>query len=278
MTLKQQTIGFIGAGNMAEAIIGGLIPAGVPAGNVVIADPNRERCAHLQQQFAVQVAADNQALIGQADVVVLAVKPQLMREVLTPLAVPLQQARPLLISVAAGISLALLKTWSGGVCPLVRVMPNTPALVRAGISGLFADGAVSDAQRQLADDIMRAVGEVVWVDSEALIDSVTAVSGSGPAYFFLMIEALQAAALTHGLNDEQARQLAQQTALGAAKLASASELSAAVLRERVTSPGGTTEAALASFQQSGFREAVNQAVDAAVRRSRELADMAKENQ
>ena len=209
---------------------------------------------------------------------VLAVKPQVMRDVLVALASTITQAHPLLISVAAGVTSRSIEKWSGGGSSLVRVMPNTPALIRSGVSALFANPDVTDEQRNIAESIMRAVGTTVWVDEESLMDSVTAVSGSGPAYFFYVMQAIENAAKKEGLDHDTARLLTIETALGAARLALESDESPGVLQERVTSPGGTTEAGIAILDSEKVNEAFEQAVSAAGNRSRELAMLLDEGE
>lgn len=272
--MKSLKIGFVGAGNMAQAIFGGLIKKGTPAKQLVIYEPNQALAETLQQQFGVFLAADNAEVFSTCDVIVLAVKPQIMSSVLIDVQGLALKKDAFIISIAAGSAIAQMQAWLGADHPLVRVMPNTPALVGAGISGLFASAQVSEAQKQIAESIMRAVGSVIWVDREALIDSVTAVSGSGPAYFFYYIEALERAALEVGLEAEQARLLSLETAFGAAKLALESDVSAAVLRERVTSPGGTTAAALEVLNRDDVAATLVKAVKAAADRAKELATLA----
>ena len=272
--MKSLKIGFVGAGNMAQAIFGGLIKEGTPAKQLVIYEPNQALAETLQQQFGVFLAADNAEVFSTCDVIVLAVKPQIMSSVLIDVQGLALKKDAFIISIAAGSAIAQMQAWLGADHPLVRVMPNTPALVGAGISGLFASAQVSEAQKQIAESIMRAVGSVIWVDREALIDSVTAVSGSGPAYFFYYIEALERAALEVGLEAEQARLLSLETAFGAAKLALESDVSAAVLRERVTSPGGTTAAALEVLNRDDVAATLVKAVKAAADRAKELATLA----
>lgn len=267
-------IGFIGAGNMAQAIIGGLLKTGTAAGAVSVFDPNTDLTEQLRSSLGIQVANGNTELFESCDVIVLAVKPQVMKSVLQTIRGAGLKPGAFLISVAAGIPIAMMQAWLGQQVPLVRVMPNTPALVGAGVSGLYASEEIDEQQKRSAESILRAVGSVVWVDEEALIDSVTAVSGSGPAYFFYFIEALQQAALDNGLNPEQARLLSLETAFGAAKLALESNADAATLRERVTSPGGTTEAALQVFEKHELSAIIRKAVEAAAERGRELARQA----
>ncbi|MBA1276481.1 MULTISPECIES: pyrroline-5-carboxylate reductase [Pseudomonadaceae] len=266
-------IAFIGAGNMAASLIGGLRAQGIPAASICASDPGTDKRDELAATHGVEAFADNgQALTG-TDVVVLAVKPQVMQAVCRDLAAHLQPNQ-LIVSIAAGINCASLQTWLGEQTPraIVRCMPNTPSLLRQGVSGLYANAQVSDAQRQQAEHLLSAVGLALWLDKEELIDAVTAVSGSGPAYFFLLIEAMTAAGEQMGLPRATAAQLTLHTALGAARMACESDVEAAELRRRVTSPNGTTEAAIKAFQTSGFEALVQQAMNAAARRSAELAE------
>lgn len=266
-------IAFIGAGNMAASLIGGLRAQGVEASSICASDPGADKCAELHAAHGIDTFADNAEAVAGADVVVLAVKPQVMQAVCRDLAPHLQPGQ-LIVSIAAGIGCASLQAWLGDQEPraLVRCMPNTPALLRQGVSGLVANAEVSDRQKQQAEQLLSAVGLVVWLDKEELIDAVTAVSGSGPAYFFLLIEAMTAAGEQLGLPRETAAQLTLQTALGAARMACEGDVDAAELRRRVTSPNGTTEAAIKAFQAGGFESLVEQAVNAAARRSAELAE------
>lgn len=265
-------LSFIGAGNMARSLIGGLIADGWDPAGISVSDPDTQQLSSLGAHFRVHTDTSNQAVAAAADVVVLAVKPQVLKEVAEDLAASIETARPLVISIAAGVRAPDLDRWLGGRCALVRCMPNTPALVQSGATALFANAAVSSQQRDLAETILRAVGLAIWVDDEDLMDAVTALSGSGPAYFFLVIEALQEAGRNLGLNDKTARLLALQTAFGAAKMALESTDDAAVLRQRVTSPGGTTEKALAVLEDGHLRVLFNDALTAARDRSRELAE------
>lgn len=264
-------LAFIGAGNMASALIGGLVKQGFAAQQITASDPYPAMLEKLKAVAPVSVTGDNIAAVANADVVVLAVKPQVMKQVLEPLAATLQAKRPLIISIAAGIEIASIERWLGGALPIVRCMPNTPALVQLGATGLFANAAVSAAQRELADSILRAVGIALWVDSEAQLDAVTAVSGSGPAYFFLVMEAMQAAGEQLGLSSETAKMLTLQTALGAARMALDADVDTAELRRRVTSPNGTTERAIASFERDNLREIFVRALTDCRDRSQELA-------
>lgn len=264
-------ITFIGGGNMATALIGGLQRQAPGVHDIAVVEPDAAKCGELAQQFGVRAAMDLQLAAG-ADVVVLAVKPQQLRDVALGLA-PLLAPATLVISIAAGIRLADLQRWLGGHDRLVRVMPNTPALVGAGVSGVFAAAAVDAEGRAAAEAILAAVGSVVWVDTEGQIDAVTAVSGSGPAYVFYFIESLQAAAEAQGFAPAAARQLALETFAGAVRLAQHSPEEAAVLRARVTSKGGTTERAIGIMDDAGLKATIARAVDGAAERSRELADM-----
>ena len=261
---------FIGGGNMAAALIGGLTKRGVSAKHLVAADPSPEQLARLEQSFGVLTSTDNASAVRDAEVVVIAVKPQQIRAVCQGLA-PVLNSRPLVISVAAGIPHAALSRWLGSDVPVVRTMPNRPALNGFGATGLYAPASVGAAHRALAESIMAAVSATVWVDHESQMDTVTALSGSGPAYFFLFMEALEAAARERGLPADVAHQLTLATAYGAARMARESRDSLATLREQVTSKGGTTAAALAVLDAAGLRAIVAHAVAAADRRSAELA-------
>ncbi len=268
---KPITITFIGAGNMARSLIVGLLQ---DQANVAlrVADPDQNQLDAIRKHWpAVVATTDNREAIQNADVVVLAVKPQIMRDVAEEIAAQAQLSRPLVITIAAGIRADSLNNWLGGNLPIVRCMPNTPALVQAGATGLVANAVVSDNQRSLAESILRAVGITVWFDNERYLDTVTAVSGSGPAYFFLVMEAMQAAAEKMGLGAEEAKLLVVQTALGAARLALESGDLPAELRRKVTSKGGTTEAALKVLNEGSLTELFIQALQAAESRSRELA-------
>ncbi|MFT7403488.1 MAG: pyrroline-5-carboxylate reductase [Zhongshania sp.] len=269
--MEEMKIGFIGGGNMASSIIGGLVASGVTASNIWASDPNADSLAKLREVAAVHTGSDNNALISQVNVVILAVKPQLMKVVALDIAAAVQTHQPLIITIAAGVTSASLATWLGGSPAIVRCMPNTPALVRSGATGLYANDQVSAAQRVQASTILEAVGLALWVDNEAQLDAVTAVSGSGPAYFFLVMEAMQAAGRDMGLSAEVAQQLTLQTALGAAKMAVASDVDAGELRRRVTSPKGTTERAITILEDGGLRQLFAHALDGARVRAEELA-------
>lgn len=254
---------------MASSLIGGLLAQGTPAAHICASEPSAERRAQIAQQFGIQTFADNQQACAEADIIILAVKPQIMRQVCEALAGQLNNQQ-LIISIAAGVTTSSLAQWLQHNS-IVRCMPNTPALVQQGISGLFAAEPVSAEQKQAAEHILNAVGTAVWLQEEQQIDAVTAVSGSGPAYFFLLVEAMVQAGVKLGLDEQTAKQLAQQTALGAASMLCASSLSAAELRQQVTSPQGTTDAAIRSFQAAGFESMVSEALTAAAQRSAELA-------
>lgn len=263
-------ISFIGAGNMANSIIGGLIAHGMPSENIFASDPNEQNLNKVVQSYGVTAARTNAAAVEQSDVIILAVKPQVMREVCTELAVQIPVGA-LVISIAAGISCGSLARWLGNGQAIIRCMPNTPALVAEGASALFANATTSEQQKEIADSILSAVGTVSWVEEEGLIDAVTAVSGSGPAYFFLVMEAMTNAGVQQGLARETAESLAIQTALGAARLAKESDVDVAELRRRVTSPNGTTERAIAAFEEHKLRDIFAIAMQACADRSRELA-------
>ncbi len=269
--MNSSKIAFIGAGNMANSLIRGLLSKGAAPANLLAFDVDAEKLQLLQTECGIGIGTMAE-IAAQADVLVLAVKPQVMPEVCSELAALLSNRPCLLISIAAGIPLLSLQQWLGAETAIVRSMPNTPALVSAGASGLFANAHTSAVQKQLAEDILQAVGIVCWVPQESDIDTVTALSGSGPAYFFLLMEAMEASALKLGLSSETARQLTLQTALGAALLALDSDVPPSELRKRVTSPGGTTEQAIITFQNKGFAELVYEAMQAARQRSVELAE------
>ena len=266
-----QKIGFIGGGNMASSLISGLIASGHSPRHLWVSDINPDTLKALAENLNVNTSASNDAVINEVDVVVLAVKPQTLSSVAKSAAALIQQKHPLIVSIAAGISQQSLSQWLGTETAIVRCMPNTPALVLTGATALHANTKVTDEQRNLAENIMRSVGIALWVDDESELDAVTAVSGSGPAYYFLLMEAMEKAALELGLNEVTARLLVQQTALGAAKIALESSESPEQLRKRVTSPGGTTQRAIETFEQGGFTELVSKALHAARDRSIEMS-------
>ncbi|HEY0060593.1 MAG TPA: pyrroline-5-carboxylate reductase [Telluria sp.] len=264
-------ISFIGGGNMASALIAGLAGKLTSGELIHVVDPNAEALDKLRLAHGVTTANSIGPELAACDIIVLAVKPQQMRDVAAALK-PHLNANPLILSIAAGIRAADLARWLGGYGAIVRTMPNTPALIGRGITGMVATDGVSAPQRIAADQVMQAVGATVWLDNEALIDPVTAVSGSGPAYVFFFIEAMQQAAVEMGLSAEQGRQLALATFAGAAQLAVQSDDSVPVLRQKVTSKGGTTHAAITSMEQSGVKEKIVEAMKAAAARGRELGE------
>jgi pyrroline-5-carboxylate reductase len=263
-------ITFIGGGNMACSLIGGLVAGGADPETVVVSEPDAERRAAVRDRFGVCVTDDNRAAADGARAVVLAIKPQVAALVARGLAPVSGEA--LYLSVIAGIRLTDMRRWLGGNATIVRAMPNTPALLGCGISAQFAEDAVDEQTRDLAEKIMRAAGAVIWVDEETLLDPVTALSGSGPAYFFLLMEAMAEAGQALGLSVDDARLLTLETALGAARMAMESDCDLSELRRRVTSPGGTTAAALEVLQSAGVPAAVRRAIEAARDRAGELAD------
>ncbi len=269
--MESTKIGFIGAGNMANSLIRGLIAKGSMPENLWASDLDGSKLQLLAQDCGIHTGS-NTDIAHNCSVIVLAVKPQVMKDVCVALAADLGQRDVLLISIAAGISTAHLENWFGKSAAIVRCMPNTPALVGMGATGLFANSGVSEAQRQLAQEVLSAVGFATWVDRDSDIDAVTAVSGSGPAYFFLFMEAMQAAAKEMGLSEDLARALTYHTAAGAAALAQHSEEDIATLRRNVTSPGGTTEQAILQFEKGDLRGLVAKALQAAKTRSIELAE------
>ncbi len=265
--MEEAKLAFIGAGNIAQAIIGGLINDGIPHRNILAIDPSADQLERLPDGVRKEITATGQ--LKDIDAIVICVKPNLVGTVLVGLAP--DATGKLVISVAAGITTATITESLGGKPAIIRCMPNTPALVGTGMTGLFASAAVTAVQKKLAETVLGAVGEFIWFDNEADLDAVTAVSGSGPAYFFLVMEAMQQAGESLGLSAATSRQLVLQTALGAARMAAGGSLSAAELRRNVTSPGGTTEAAINSLLAAGIEQTFKTALHAAAERSRELA-------
>lgn len=274
-TNTRPRIAFIGAGNMAGAILRGLIQQGFPADQIWAADPGQEKLDALAKETGVQVTTDNAKAIAAVDLVVLAVKPQMMAQVLEPLQEVFQQHQPLVVSIAAGLTCQTLQGWLGQPLPLVRSMPNTPSLLGAGAAGLYATPEVTDQQKAWVEAISQAVGEAVWVSEESQLEAVTAVSGSGPAYYFLFTEALAAAGEKLGLPAELALKLAETTALGAGRMLSETADTPAELRAKVTSPGGTTAEAIRVFEEQGLSKLVDEAAQAAATRARQLAEELK---
>lgn len=271
--MKNVDIAFIGGGNMARSLIGGLIADGVKPARIWVADPNPASLSDHQNHFGVRTTTDNSQAARQAQVIVLAVKPQVAKAAAQSLAGVLRERPALVISVAAGIRITHLRDWLGEETAIVRCMPNTPALVGSGATALFANPHVTREQKDLAESILRAVGMTLWVDDEDLMDAVTALSGSGPAYFFLVMEAMEQAGVALGLPRQTARLLTLQTAFGAAKMALESTEDVAALRRRVTSPGGTTEQAIRVLEEHGLAAGFEQALRAARQRSIELASL-----
>jgi len=269
---KQPTLAFIGAGNMARAIIGGLLKTGFPADRIWASEPTLDRMDDLKAQ-GLNTTDDNAVAVKNADLIVLAVKPQLLKEVLLPLQSAASTEDKLFVSVAAGITCDSINQWLGGQQAIVRCMPNTPALVGMGASGLYANAQVSEEQKTQADSVLSAVGITAWVDEESLLHAITAVSGSGPAYYFLFMESMINAGIKQGLSREVATQLTLQTARGAAEIACTNDSTPAELCRQVASPKGTTEQAILSFQSQQLDQVVENAMGACADRSHELAKL-----
>lgn len=258
---------------MARSLIAGLLQNDWPAKRICVADPNHGQAEWLRRISPdLILSSDNSVAAEFANVLVFATKPQVLQHIARELAGIVQKQKPLIVSIAAGIHAADIDRWLGGGLPVVRCMPNTPALVQSGATGLFANKDVSEAQKELAERLLRSVGTTVWLNEEQQLDAVTALSGSGPAYIFLVIEAMQAAGEQLGLSPQTARMLSIETAFGAARLALESEDEVAVLRERVTSKGGTTEQALAVLENGDLRDLFYNAIKAAEKRAQELAE------
>lgn len=264
-------IGFIGSGNMSRSLIGGLISSGVKPGSIYASDINTEALSALTTDFDIQACDDNQQLLDNCSIIVLSVKPQVMKTVVRELDTR-NKTGAMFITIAAGIRIESIQRWLEQDAAIVRAMPNTPALVQTGATALYANTYTSEAQKQAAESILRAVGLALWVEEESHMDAVTALSGSGPAYLFMVMEAMEEAGIKLGLSQETSRLLAIQTAFGAAKLALEIEESPATLRERVTSPGGTTEQAIRVLAESDLKGIFNNAMTAARDRAIELAD------
>lgn len=269
--MKQLEIAFIGAGNMASSIIGGLIEQGMSASQLRAADPFPESLQRLRDATGIVTHTDNNAAIEGANVVILAVKPQVMAEVLADISATVARQNTLVISIAAGITIASMERGLGDSTAIVRCMPNTPALLQAGATALYANPHTRDDQVAAAQQILAAVGTTSWVDEEPQLDAVTALSGSGPAYFFLFMEAMMNAGVKLGLDADTSRQLAIQTGLGACRMAAEGEVDLLELRRRVTSPGGTTQAAVESFEAQDLRGIIETAMQAALDRAQEMA-------
>lgn len=272
--MQQRTIAFIGAGNMSRAIISGLLASGYSPDNIIASNPSLPKLEKLNEDFGIQITQDNADAASRADVVVLAVKPQLMEQMCSALSQQTNLKGKLFISIAAGIPSARLKQMLGGDYPLVRTMPNTPSALGKGMTGLFAESDVTELDKSFAGDLMKAVGEIAWVEQESGIDAVIAAAGSSPAYFFLFLEAMEAKAKALGFDDKTARTLVQQAMLGAAEMVCHNpDLELSELRAQVTSKGGTTAKAIEYFQQQGLEDTVADAMQAAVNRAREMSDL-----
>jgi len=256
---------------MASSIIGGLIESGHPARRISAADPFPASLERLQEIAPVTVCSDNAQAVDSADVIILAVKPQVMAEATASIATAVQSNGAVVISIAAGVTITSMLARLGPRAAVVRCMPNTPALLGCGASGLFANGNCSQQQREYAQSILGAVGITCWVDTEQALDAITALSGSGPAYFFLFMESMIDAGCELGLDRDTATTLAMQTSLGASRMAIESDVDLAELRRRVTSPAGTTERAIQTFEADGLREVVTNAMRAAAERAAEMA-------
>lgn len=270
--MTEDNIAFIGGGNMATSLIGGLIADGFPNDGIWVTDLDDQKLAELQDRFQVNTTSDNVLAVRRAETIVLAVKPQVMTPVIVGIAAAAKSATPLVISIAAGVREPDIRSSFGYDAAIIRTMPNTPALLGCGATALFANTYVSAEQRSRAENVMRAVGITIWVDQESMLDTVTALSGSGPAYYFRLMELMENIGVEMGLSRESARALTVQTALGAARMASETEDSPSVLRQRVTSPGGTTQAALESLAAGGMEELITKALKAARDRAVELGD------
>ncbi|MFM4832768.1 pyrroline-5-carboxylate reductase [Aeromonas media] len=268
----KRTLAFIGAGNMSRSIIAGLIQAGYPAGRIIAANPSRPKLDELADQFGIRITQNNAEAAREADVIVLAVKPQLMAAMLEALVAELGSlAGKLLISIAAGIKVERLQEMAGGHSRIIRTMPNTPSLLGLGMTGLYAPTGIEQADRDFAEQMMQAVGKTLWVAQESGINGVIAAAGSAPAYFFLFMQGIAEEAEAMGFTPEQARLLVQQTALGAAAMVEQNpELSLQALREQVTSKGGTTAEAVKTFQEQGLKPLTSRAMQAAVTRAAEM--------
>lgn len=275
--MKNTNIAFIGAGNMARALVVGLISTGYPAKNIYVSNPSSEKLHFLQEKFGINVSQSNREMAEKADVIVFAVKPLTTPTVCNELKDIIAERKPLLISVITGVSVAKIEEWVDGKPSVVHAMPNTPAAVSAGATGLFANAHTTDEEKDLAEMLFRSVGVAVWLEDENQIDLVIALSGSGPAYYFLFMEAMQEAAQSMGLSHDVARLLTSQTVLGAARMAMETEGGVLQLRESVTSPNGTTEAAINVFEAGNIRRIIADAMQAACNRSKALAAELEKN-
>ena len=268
---NKTVIGFIGAGNMAYALIKGLLNNGFNANQINISDPNEELLRNRESELKVSTYSDNASLLSNSDVIFFAVKPQVLSSVCLELK-GIVKSKHLFVSIVAGIRSSDINRWLGGNFSLIRTMPNTPALFQAGVTGLFANELVDNEQKSLVSSILSSVGECFWVNEEKLIDAITAISGSGPAYFFLLMESMKQAGIALGLDEEIANSLSIQTAYGASLMANKTGKDSRTLRAEVTSPNGTTQSAIESFQDQNFEGIVANATRAAYDRARELSN------
>ena len=268
---NKTVIGFIGAGNMAYALIKGLLNNGFNANQINISDPNEELLRNRESELKVSTYSDNASLLSNSDVIFFAVKPQVLSNVCLELK-GIVKSKHLFVSIVAGIRSSDINRWLGGNFSLIRTMPNTPALFQAGVTGLFANELVDNEQKSLVSSILSSVGECFWVNEEKLIDAITAISGSGPAYFFLLMESMKQAGMALGLDEETANSLSIQTAYGASLMANKTGKDSRTLRAEVTSPNGTTQSAIESFQDQNFEGIVANATRAAYDRARELSN------
>src|SRR3990167_3725241 len=271
--MTKHVIAIIGTGNMGTSLIGGLIKSGYPSDKIWGTCPNKEKLEHLHQYFHIHTSTNNIKACESAEVILFAVKPNILKEVAAELASLIQSRHPLIISIVTGIQTQNIQAWLGEDIPIVRAMPNTPALINAGATALYANTLVDHSQRNIAESILRSVGVAVWLQEESLLDIVTAISGSGPAYFFLIMEAMQQIAQKLGLSSKIASLLIKETALGAARMAIESDYSLEELRQKVTSPGCTTEKAVSVLEENQIRKIFKNAIDAAVKRSQELGQL-----
>ena len=268
---NKTVIGFIGAGNMAYALIKGLLNNGFDANQINISDPNEELLLNRESELKVTTYSDNTSLLSNSDIIFFAVKPQVLSSVCLELK-GVVKSKHLFVSIVAGIRSSDINRWLGGNFALIRTMPNTPALFQTGVTGLFANELVNNEQKSLVSSILSSVGECFWVDEEKLIDAITAISGSGPAYFFLLMESMKQAGMALGLDEETANSLSIQTAYGASLMANKTGKDSRTLRAEVTSPNGTTQSAIESFQDQNFEGIVANATRAAYDRARELSN------
>ena len=268
---NKTVIGFIGAGNMAYALIKGLLNNGFDASQINISDPNEELLRNRESELKVTTYSDNTSLLSNSDIIFFAVKPQVLSSVCLELK-GIVKSKHLFVSIVAGIRSSDINRWLGGNFSLIRTMPNTPALFQSGVTGLFANEVVDNEQKSLVESILSSVGECFWVNEEKLIDAITAISGSGPAYFFLLMESMKQAGMALGLDEETANSLSIQTAYGASLMANKTGKDSRTLRSEVTSPNGTTQSAIESFQDQNFEGIVANATRAAYDRARELSN------